>query len=200
MVTYSTSRDIEVPERFEYNGGIIIIGNKIPRKDDPIVEALLTRIPHVEFVIEPEDIYEFMRRVMVKRDGYGIYDGLRDRQVKIPRKDCEKVIEELEGRHITDLRKLEFALIAWKDFKNKPERFNRELDNIASTSAEKVLESPKNRAYEIFLEIIKDPNLNENEKAAIFEERTRGLRPGRTGGYNRASYFRWKAKYFDTAL
>ncbi len=197
FVTYSTSREIKVPDRFEYNGGIIIIGNKIPRKDDPIVDALLTRIPLVEFVIEPEDIYEFMRRVMVKREGYAIYDGLRDRQVKIPRKDCEKVIEE---RHITDLRKLEFALIAWKDFKNKPERFNRELDNIAYTSSEKALESPKSRAYEIFLEMIKDSSLSENDKATLFEERTRGLRPGRTGGYNRATFFRWKAKYFDTAL
>ena len=198
IVTYSSSRDIKVPGHFEYKGGLIIIGNKIPRKEDPIVEALLTRIVCVEFAVEPSDVYAFMRQVMVRREGYPIWNGQKQQQVWIPRRDCEKVIDELEARKITDLRKLEHALIAWVDFKRKPDRLNRELDNLASSSAklDRVLrQSPKQRAYAMFLEIAKDNTIAENEKAKLFEERTRGLRPGRESGYNRATYFRWKQKW-----
>ena len=198
VVTYSTSKDIKVPGRFEYKGGLIIIGNKIPRKEDPIVEALLTRIPCVEFSIEPGDVYAFMRQVMLRREGYPIWNGQKQQEVWIPRRDCEKVIDELEARKITDLRKLEHALIAWVDFKRKPDRLNRELDNIAHSAArlERVVrESPKQRAQATFLEIVKDDSIAENKKAKLFEERTRELRPGREGGYNRATYFRWKQQW-----
>jgi hypothetical protein len=98
----------------------------------------------------------------------------------------------------TDLRKLEHALIAWVDFKRKPDRLNRELDNIAHSAARlerTVRESPRQQARAIFLQIVKDNTIAEKDKAKLFEERTRELRPGRDGGYNRATYFRWKQKW-----
>ena len=197
VVTYTTSKEISVPDRFEYSGGIILIGNKIPRQDDPIVEALLTRIPTIEFSIAPSDIYEFMRSVIVDRTGYAIYDGKKGRDVRIPRNQCLRVIEELKNRRVTDLRKLEHALIAWRDFKEQPARLKRELDNIARKTPAQAVHSqpPKEQAKAIFLELVQDVSMAENEKADLFSERTRGLRPGQETGYNRATYFRWKAKW-----
>lgn len=198
VVTYSSSRDIGVPERFEYRGGIVLVGNRIPRENDPIVEALLTRIPTVEFSVEPADVYAFMREVMVRRNGFAIWDGKQGREVRISRRDCERVIDELEARRVTDLRKLEHALIAWKDFKRRPQRLSRELDNLArrrGAVAETALaQNPRARARAVFLEILESDELQEDEKALLFSERTRGLRPGREAGYNRATYFRWKRK------
>jgi len=202
VVTYSTSKEISVPERFEYRGGIILIGNKIPRQDDPIVEALLTRIPCVEFSVSPSDVYAFMRQVMVGRSGYSIHDGKLGRDVRIPRSQCEEVIDELESRRVTDLRKLEHALIAWRDFRHHRTRLRRELDNIARRTVAQSLSSrpPKEKAREIFLEVVQDNTLTETSKAKLFSERTRGLRPGQDSGYNRATYFRWKQKWSEGAF
>lgn len=195
VVTYSTSKDIKVPDRFEYKGGIVIIGNRIPRREDPIVEALLTRIPCVEFFITPRDVYDFMRSIMVTRHGYAVWDGKKGHEVVIPRRECERVIDELETRQVTDLRKLEHALIAWTDFKRKPERLKRELDNLALGAApNKATSSAREQARAIFLEIAGMNSMQENDKAKLFEERTRGLRPGRDEGFDSSTYFRWKQR------
>ena len=102
-----------------------------------------------------------------------------------------------EARRVTDLRKLEHALIAWRDFRRQPARLKRELDNIARRTVAQSLSSrpPKEKAREIFLELVQDNTLPENTKAEFFSERTRGLRPGQESGYNRATYFRWKQKW-----
>ena len=194
MVTYSTSRDLDIADRFEYQGGIIIIGNRVPRKDDPIVQALLTRVPRVQFSVTKDDVYAFMRRVMVKKDGYSVWNGQQGKSIKIPRRDCNQVIDELEKRGVLDLRVFEHALIAWMDFKKKPERLKRELDNVAQES-DQTDQSPQERARAIFLAMMENDSLKESKKVELFEERTRGLRPGKAKGYDRATYFRWKQKW-----
>ena len=198
VVTYSSSKDIGTPGSFVNKCGIVLIGNKIPRKDDPIVEALLSRIPCVEFSVTPSDVYAFMREVMCKR-GYSLWNGKK--KVTIPHKDCERVIAELEARGVLNLRVLEHALIAFLDFRRSPTRFARELDTIASRRltpqpAAKA-KPPKQAARDIFRELMANQTLTEEEKVAAFTKRTAGLRSGREDGYSRPTYFRWKKKFED---
>lgn len=200
VVTYNTSKDIRAPSSFEYKGGIVVIGNKIPRASDPIVEALLSRIPCVEFSVTPDDVYAFMRHIC--RRGYGLWTGRK--KVTVPKKDCEKVISELESRGVLNLRVLEHALILFLDHRRSPTRFHRELDTIANRKltpqSPAKAKTPKQAARDIFLELVQNTALTEDQKTEQFTERTAGLRSGRETGYSRATYFRWKVKYEQGTL
>lgn len=198
VVTYNTSRDLDCPSSFDYRGGVILIGNRVPRARDPIVQALLTRITVIDFEFAPEDVYAFMREAMIGPHGYALYDGASQQEVIIPRDACERVIHALSERQVTDLRKLKLALIAWLGFQDDPERLAREFDNVAQRSPQLPSVSPKKRAREVFLELVRDAKLSDKQRVELFREKTATL--GRNGGYDRSTYYRWKKAWEKTEV
>jgi len=93
IVEWSSSQKIvEIPDKFKFNGKIIIIANKIAREDDPFIQALIDRCIVFEFVMPREKKVKLLYE-MAKAKGlpFELVDFLVDNLVDPTLRDLELI-------------------------------------------------------------------------------------------------------------
>ncbi len=174
--TTSKLEEMDIPKEFEFKGGIIMIGNRFPEKNE-FFQALMTRVPTVLFRVKPEEVFEFMHQ-QVKR-GRSVYDAEKKEAQLIPARECLHVLKHFEAKGVTDLRAFDHALVIYLRHKAR-EKWKALVDELllAQPQREKSVE-------EVVAELERDPQLSTGERARLFRERTR---------LSRATFFRIKSR------
>src|SRR5207237_1460588 len=94
--TSSRLADRQLPDKFEFEAGIIIIVNVTP--DNRVWQAFKTRCRRVIFDATPEEVIAFMRHLT--RKGYKI--DTAEGPVTIAANECAQVVDYMAQKHTTN--------------------------------------------------------------------------------------------------
>ena len=140
----SSQKIVEIPDRFKFNGKIIIIANKLSKEDDPFVQAIIDRCIVFEFVMSRE------KKVSL------LYEMAKYK--KLPFELVDFLVDNLVDPTLRDLELIEDV------YKTFPNRWREEFLEIKERIDEDLRE---------VLNLFKQyPNLSNNKKAQMFVEKT----------------------------
>lgn len=174
----STSARLEelgLPRQFEFNSGLIMVGNTIPKNG--VFEAFLSRVAYLEVTATAEEVFTLMRSIV--RGGWKFCEPESKRVVELGEDACLEVVTFFEQTQVTDLRIFERALIAFVTHGRESPAWRRLI--------EAELQSRKRwqRQEAIVGEILNRKGLTTAEQLKLYEERT---------GKSRATFFRVKKR------
>lgn len=165
---YSTSEKLEAPEEFEFKGKVILLLNRIPKKNKEIVESLLSRVLtyrlHFSYEERLKIMYEMAKVFNIPLE---VVDFLK-----------EKFTPALENFNFRTLIQLN---LIYEYYKQYPSQLNGSSWKVIG---EKLLEQNTNPIMQKVWELI---NSSKSVKEQVEEFR-------RETGMSRRTYFRYKAK------
>ena len=146
---YSTSEKLEAPEEFEFRGKVILLLNKIPKRNKEIVESLLSRV----LTYKLDFSYEERLKIMYEMA----------KILKIPL----EVVDFLKSKFTPALKNFNFRTLIQLNIIKQYYNENENWKNVA----EKLLEQNIDKRMKVVWELM-NSNLSVKEQVERFREMT----------------------------
>jgi len=93
IVSWGTTSDKlgNYPQKFEFKGGVILLANRIPRKNDPKVRAIITRTHYYRIELTYKEKMDIIKRILDTEDFYQLAG------VSLSKDDRERLKFDLEN-------------------------------------------------------------------------------------------------------
>jgi len=146
---YTTSEKLEAPEEFEFRGKVILMLNKIPKRNKEIIESLLSRV----LTYKLDFSYEERLKIMYEMA----------KILKIPL----EVVDFLKSKFTPALKNFNFRTLIQLNIIKQYYNENENWKNVA----EKLLEQNIDRKMKVVWELM-NSNLSVKEQVERFREMT----------------------------